>query len=670
MSCALRRCGALADPRGRSWRGALTLIGVCLGAATPLLYQTQKPPVFRAGVDLVALDVTVVDRDGRPVKGLSANDFDVRIDGERRPVRVMEFLEFGVSAGSEAAPARSSTNQSPAAVRASRGGRVIVLLFDDLSIKPGGAEQLTIGAERMLSALDADDLVGLTTTSGLGPAVSPTRDRAAIVSALRSKLLAGRYDDVAAPFFITVKEAIDFGNALFRTPRDWPVARRECAVLNLGESCASMVQAAARRVYSTAVHRVAQQVAAYRATIDALKAAPKPRVVIALSAGVALGAGGDEQHLLDPLSRAAAEAEVQFYAMAEVADLVDLSEIGGIVEPQGDRPSARRAENDYLVAGIQSVATAAGGDAFKVIGQAERFFGRVFAETSGVYRLGVETPVRPAQRFLDVKVAVNRPRLTVRANRHAIAPAAAAAPVPVEQALQARLAQGGVAFGVPIALATALRREPSGDRLQLAIETQVPKTTAAPLVAMFALVDDAGKTMQSGRRAVPAAPPGDDYRLTFAVPVAPGQYRLRFAVADGAGNIGSVHQAIVARLVRAGALSASDLLVSWNGADNVSRFLALDTLPPAATTLRASIELYPDDPGAPPARVRFVILRQGDSTAFATLEVTPAAGAGVLTATTSLSAGDLAPGTYTIQATILDAGADQTTLSAVFRKGR
>ena len=44
--------------------------------------QTETPeqgPTFRTGVDLIAVDVSVVDRDGRPVEDLLAPEFVVEI---------------------------------------------------------------------------------------------------------------------------------------------------------------------------------------------------------------------------------------------------------------------------------------------------------------------------------------------------------------------------------------------------------------------------------------------------------------------------------------------------------------------------------------------------------------------------------------------------------------
>jgi hypothetical protein len=43
--------------------------------AVPLLCAQQKPPVFRAKIDLMQLDVTVLDKKGVPVRGLTKDDF-------------------------------------------------------------------------------------------------------------------------------------------------------------------------------------------------------------------------------------------------------------------------------------------------------------------------------------------------------------------------------------------------------------------------------------------------------------------------------------------------------------------------------------------------------------------------------------------------------------------
>src|SRR5262249_34672958 len=159
------------------------------------------------------------------VRGLKPDDFVVTLEKQPRPVRALDFLEFGSAAGSTA-EARQTTNQTGQPQPARRGGRVIVLLFDDLSYKAGPGKALLIAAERMLNTFDVDDMIGITTTSALGPTVNPTRDRAAVIAALHDKKMIGRNGDITAPFYIAEDEAIDIERGMPRDTLD-AVAGRE-----------------------------------------------------------------------------------------------------------------------------------------------------------------------------------------------------------------------------------------------------------------------------------------------------------------------------------------------------------------------------------------------------------------------------------------------------------
>src|SRR6188768_460108 len=54
----------------------------------------QKPtPTFRSGLDVIAVDVQVSDRNGVPVAGLGPDRFAVTINGRRRRVLSAELVE-------------------------------------------------------------------------------------------------------------------------------------------------------------------------------------------------------------------------------------------------------------------------------------------------------------------------------------------------------------------------------------------------------------------------------------------------------------------------------------------------------------------------------------------------------------------------------------------------
>jgi hypothetical protein len=57
-----------------------------LGLAAVLVARQEPAPTFRSGVELIQLDVSVLDKDRRPVQGLTAADFTVLVDGQPRPI--------------------------------------------------------------------------------------------------------------------------------------------------------------------------------------------------------------------------------------------------------------------------------------------------------------------------------------------------------------------------------------------------------------------------------------------------------------------------------------------------------------------------------------------------------------------------------------------------------
>ena len=68
---------------------------LALAALMAPVFQQQT---FKTGVDLVAVDVTVVDRNGTPVENLTAADFEVWIAGRPRKVVEIVRMSYGSSA--------------------------------------------------------------------------------------------------------------------------------------------------------------------------------------------------------------------------------------------------------------------------------------------------------------------------------------------------------------------------------------------------------------------------------------------------------------------------------------------------------------------------------------------------------------------------------------------
>lgn len=640
-------------------------------AQTP---QQPQQPVFRGGVDLVTFDVRVVDKDGKPVPGLTANDFTVTLDGQPRPVRALDYMTFGSGTAKEAAAPAATSAAAPAA-SAPRGGRVILFVVDDVSARPLEIVSLVAAAQRLLPTFDAADLVGLVTTSGLGGFVPPTRDRAAVNLALHGRGLVGRADVRNKTPFVTVDEAIeiarDLDHDVFAT-----VVARECGTQDArsDQRCPQSVRTNSRMIDAMTSNQRDQEIQGYAHAITALMAEPAPRVLIALTKGFPLSPYVPSP--LDAVSQAAAAADVGFYALVPADEGgVDLSDSGPAAQ---GRVRARVQESRFLVDGTHSLAIAAGGEAFGVIGQADRFLHRIDAETSALYRLGVELPPGgDPSRFVAVKVSVSRPGVTVRTNVHALrrpadasaSPAAsgasaAAAPDPMRQ----RLDQGGDAFGVTMRLATALRKDPATAYGQMLITIDMPAATPGPLKALFAVLNSAGAMVQSGRADV-APTANDDYHLTFPVPIEEGDYRVRVVASDANGNIGSVDQPAPAHLRHLGPLAASDLLLAASLGDGaLPHLLTLETLPARAATLQASLELYAADPAPPALRVRMSIAPELGGAPLAEVDLTPTPRNGALVVSSTMPVDDLNPGRYVFSATVTSDGQTLGTVTTRVRK--
>src|SRR3954470_13975616 len=61
-------------------------VGSCGVVALVVAAAQQDIPRFRGGVDVVQFTATVLDKDRHPITGLTADDFEVLVDGKPRPL--------------------------------------------------------------------------------------------------------------------------------------------------------------------------------------------------------------------------------------------------------------------------------------------------------------------------------------------------------------------------------------------------------------------------------------------------------------------------------------------------------------------------------------------------------------------------------------------------------
>ena len=97
-------------------------LGLAAAAACATLVSAQQPaaaaaqqPTFRSITRLVVQTVTVRDKEGNAVEGLTAKDFTVTEDGQPQEIAFVEFQRLASAPASPAAPAAASPAATPAA---------------------------------------------------------------------------------------------------------------------------------------------------------------------------------------------------------------------------------------------------------------------------------------------------------------------------------------------------------------------------------------------------------------------------------------------------------------------------------------------------------------------------------------------------------------------------
>ena len=130
--------------------------------------ETQPPLIIQVGVDLIQLDASVTDKEGRPVADLRAEDFTLEIDGKKQPVSNASFFD-----SRSAAAATASTHSEPAELSPPRS---VLFLIDDLNVSFFGMASLRKDMQRFAENWDSSDvMVGLRLTSDENPAVKLSR---------------------------------------------------------------------------------------------------------------------------------------------------------------------------------------------------------------------------------------------------------------------------------------------------------------------------------------------------------------------------------------------------------------------------------------------------------------------------------------------------------------
>ena len=137
---------------------ALWALSLAIGLAA------QSQPTFRARVDLVEVDVVVVDKDGAPVRGLTAGDFALRDRGKPQAIATFDEMSHDRMEAPVALP--PSVRRDVSNNQSAQAGRLVVMVVDDLHIYKERTDRAKEIARKVIADLGPQSSMAVLFTSG------------------------------------------------------------------------------------------------------------------------------------------------------------------------------------------------------------------------------------------------------------------------------------------------------------------------------------------------------------------------------------------------------------------------------------------------------------------------------------------------------------------------
>jgi VWFA-related protein len=543
-------------------------IVAALLAQDPAGLHAQQPgsalPAFRANVNLVVVDVVVRDRSGAIVRGLTANDFEIREDNRAQQIRSFDFQEVVttpaaplpatpvLAAGPAAPTPPKPATTAPAPLRREdlAGRRLMVLLFDLSSMQPEDLDRAGRAAVDYVDHQMSDaDLVAVASVDTTLNVISDfTSDRQAIKTALGSFTAV---DGVAFDTPPTETAATDEAGGAAAVSGEYDLFNNDA------------------------------RLRAIRTLTEALGSIEQKKAILYFSNGMSRS-GSDNQVELRTTISAAVRANVALYP-------VDSRGLQAVV-PGGDatRPSATgvnafsgrgvRGQFDQLADSqdtLHTLASDTGGRAFTDTNKLGDAFVQVQRDTSAYYLLGYSSTndVRDG-RFRRINVRVKTPGLRVehRNGYYADRDFAHSGKQDRERDLQEQLSSPVSATDLPVFVSAGWYRL-ADDRYFVPLSVAVPATAMAAgtqpteLDVLGLIRDEQGRTVGRMRQTLKVAPDAGGapkpvlYQSGLSLP--PGRFSAKIVVRENVGGtMGSFETGVFVPDLRRAPIKVSSITLS------------------------------------------------------------------------------------------------------------
>jgi VWFA-related protein len=494
----------------RGGSASFVVRAACVGSllcalADPSPGLPQEPPRFPADVELVRIDVVVLDREGNPVAGLAAADFEVTEDG--RPRALASFEPIVVRPPARPPEHAAGTGSSTAVPAPVEGTRYFLVYFDDVHVRAENTEPVRAHLVRFVEreARDGDWVTILAPLSGLRFTARTAYEREqvpAVARALKGQLIGPRGSDYAA------MRSVEYDAA------SAPAVPDRFASARIGPTPAE--------TYAVAQRRIRQSLAGLAEAIESLAGFRGRKSLILYSEGFIRSPSLPDYDRVVDLAR---RAHVAIY----------------YVDPRGVSWRLPPDEIDTQSGGTAYLAIATGGRVSATNDLAEPMR-QVAVESSAYYLLGFEPAAgEPGERKL--KVTVRREGLEVRAPERYFVGATKPVAKPSPPALRAvgRIADSA---DVPLRVGTFYGGPSKTGEVATTVAVELPRPAGGKdrrldLLIEARRVGSSVAVRDSAGLAVPAG--GGATVVTRELRLVPGLWQARVVVRDTrTEEIGSV----------------------------------------------------------------------------------------------------------------------------------
>jgi VWFA-related protein len=643
----------------------------------------QVPPSFKAGVELVRLDVRVTDSDGRPVRDLKQSEIDVEENGASRPVVFFQHIEGPTESYAEAAShtvgGEVSTNQG------APRGHLYVFVFDQQHIAPGNEQRARAAAQRFLQTrFHPGDRVAVNALPGPGPQIGFTANAQQVAAEL-TKVRGLAQPTTRGPLGgMQVDEAFQITRG-----SDEMLRRVELRVeTELGSDAKkqagneltlkAIVKEDALAIVKTADAETRRVLGLLRDMMRQMREIEGRKSIIFISEGFY---DDNVRRELEDVAAAAAQSYSVIYAVDVNRRESDFT----VNEPTGGDQATGILDRVGPLAGL--AAETDGLFANDAGLRADQVFASVAAQSQDYYLVGFtpsDNAVKDPGQYRRVKVHVARSGATA-GTRTGYALVDPASRLDRRQAIDRALAAPFPQQGLPVQYTTYLLRGAAQgmQRVILSLAADLPlasdrQSRSADVVFVVRSAAD-GRIAASGTDTI-ALPEHRDqaattgtgmYRVQFELPS--GEYIMRAIVREPGGLVGSADRRFTSRALDGPALATGDLILSSTRGE-------LPVRPTAYTGdgLSGVLAVY----GRTPDQVRDVRITVdlapiGQQTAVTSgtadlQDVQPTTGGVIREARIELALQSVPAGTYLVRATVTSGGetAAQVVREVEVRAGR